>query len=163
MMKRNIVPIFYRPINKHAKRYMQLAQMISTWSKDPRKKIGAVIIGSKGQVLAQGYNGFPRGILDTPERYNDRDTKRKYVIHAEMNCIYNATFNGVSVEGCDIYVYGLPPCSECAKAIIQAGIKSVYYACPEDDAESERWFESFELSASMFDEVGVMYNKVDYD
>jgi dCMP deaminase len=144
---------------KHGIRYMKLAKEISTWSKDPRKQIGAVVVGHKGQVLSQGYNGFPRGIEDSLERYNDRDEKRKYVIHAEMNCIYNASFNGVSLEGNSIYVYGLPPCSECAKAIIQAGIKEVYYSADitEDFAH---WEESFKVSKGMFDEVGIEYHKL---
>jgi len=144
---------------KHAARYMSLAREISTWSKDPRKKIGSVVIGHKGQVLAQGFNGFPRGIDDSTERYSDRDVKRQYVIHAEMNCIYNASFNGVSLEGSTIYVYGLPPCSECAKAIIQAGISEVYYTT-NDDPDSARWYESFELSKSMFTEVGVKFERI---
>ena len=96
------------------KKYIRLAREISSWSKDPSKQIGAVAIGEKGQVLAQGYNGFPRGIEDTDERLNHRQTKYKYVVHAEMNCIYNATYNGVSLNGSTMYIYGLPVCSECA-------------------------------------------------
>ncbi len=61
--------------NKWDKRYMQLAEVVSTWSKDPSTKIGTVAIGSKGQVLAQGYNGFPRGIDDSDDRLNDREEK----------------------------------------------------------------------------------------
>lgn len=140
-------------------RYIELAKLFSTWSKDPRKKIGAVVVGHKGQVLAQGFNGFPRGVLDSDERYNDRETKRKFVVHAEMNCIYNASFNGVSLQGHDMYVYGLPPCSECAKGIIQSGIKEVWYSFEEDE-DSARWEEMFEVSKAMFDEVGVRYTRV---
>ena len=111
--------------NKWDKRYIGLAKEIAKWSKDPSKQIGAVAIGDKGQVLAQGYNGFPRGIEDTQERYDNREEKYKYVVHAEMNCIYNATYNGVSLEGATIYISGLPVCSECAKGLIQVGIKRV--------------------------------------
>ena len=112
-------------------RYIQLATDVSSWSKDPSAKVGAVIVGSKGQVLSQGYNGFPRGVNDHAERYNDRKEKHKYVVHAEMNAIYNASYTGVSLDGATIYVYGLPVCNECAKGIIQVGIKSVVVATPE--------------------------------
>ena len=108
------------------KRYMNLAKEVSTWSKDPSSQIGAVAIGSKGQVLSQGYNGFPRCIKDTEYRLNNREIKYKHVVHAEMNCIFNATYTGVSLDGASMYVYGLPICTECAKGIIQVGIKRVY-------------------------------------
>jgi len=87
-------------LSKWDRRYIELAQQISTWSKDPSRKIGAVAVGSKGQILSQGYNGFPRGILDLQERYENREVKYKHVVHAEMNVIYNATFSGVSLDVC---------------------------------------------------------------
>jgi dCMP deaminase len=147
-------------IVKDADRYMRLAKEISTWSKDPRKKIGAVVVGHKGQVLSQGYNGFPRKVKDIDARYNDREVKRKFVIHAEMNCIYNASLTGVSLEGSSMFIYGLPPCSECAKGIIQSGVSKVfYYFSPDED--STRWEESFKLSRVMFDEVGVNYYRME--
>ena len=129
------------------KRYMKLAKEVSTWSKDPSSKIGAVAIGNKGQVLAQGYNGFPRGIGDDGDRLEDRDKKYSYMVHAEMNCIYNATYNGVSLDGAELYVYGLPVCSECAKGIIQVGIKSVYM---EEINIPDRWEKASTLSRKLF-------------
>ena len=71
---------------------MQLAEQISTWSKDPTSKIGAVAVGDKGQVLAQGYNGFPRGMDDNELFYLNRVTKHNRVVHAEMNAIYNECY-----------------------------------------------------------------------
>jgi len=112
-------------MNKWDIRYLNLAKEVSTWSKDPSSKIGAVAIGSKGQVLAQGYNGFPRGIDDSQSRYSVKEIKYKYVVHAEQNVIYNATYNGVSLDGSTLYVWGLPVCSDCAKGVIQVGIKRV--------------------------------------
>jgi len=134
-------------------RYLDLAKQVSTWSKDPSRKIGAVAVGSKGQILSQGFNGFPRGILDSADRYSDRPTKYKLVVHAEMNVIYNATFNGVSLDGASLYVYGLPVCSECAKGIIQVGIKKVFIYT--DDAVPAIWTEAFELTRDMFKEAGI--------
>lgn len=134
-------------------RYLSLAKEISTWSKDPSRKIGAVAVGEKGQILAQGYNGFPRGILDSVDRYNDRPTKYKYVVHAEMNVIYNATFNGVSLDRASLFVYGLPVCSECAKGIIQVGIQSVTVF--SEDEVPEIWTDSWNTTQNMFKEAGV--------
>lgn len=138
-------------------RYIQLATDVSSWSKDPSAKVGAVIVGSKGQVLSQGYNGFPRGVNDHVERYNDRKEKHKYVVHAEMNAIYNASYTGVSLDGATIYVYGLPVCNECAKGIIQVGIKSVVVATPEWLEVNTKWVDSWLCAISMFDEAGVGY------
>lgn len=141
--------------NKHAERYMRLAKEVSTWSKDPSTKIGVVVIGDKGQVLSQGFNGFPRGIEDTQERLNDRPTKYHYVVHGEMNAIYNATYNGVSLDGATMYVYNLPICPECAKGIIQVGIKKVVVMDPYVSGAPERWIEAAKEGDALFREAGV--------
>lgn len=135
-------------------RYMAIAKEVAQWSKDPNTKVGAVVVGDKGQILSQGYNGFPRGIHDTPERLNDRETKYKYVVHAEMNVIYNATYNGVSLDKSSLYVYGLPVCSECCKGIIQVGI-SVVYVSKECLELRPHWQESWMRSVDMFSEAGI--------
>lgn len=141
-------------------RYLNLAKEVSTWSKDPSSKIGAVAVGSKGQVLSQGYNGFPRGIFDGGARLKDRELKYKYIVHAEQNLIYNATYNGVSLDGATLYVTGLPVCSECAKGVIQVGIKRV--VMPEQDIK-ENWKESWDYSKVFFSEAGVKYDFVSLD
>jgi len=138
---------------KWHKRYIDLAKNVSQWSKDPSKKIGALIVGEKGQIISQGFNGFPRGIDDDPARYNDRELKYKYVVHAEANAIYNAIHNGASTNGATIYVTGLPICHECAKAIIQTGIKEVIM----DTLPSGNWEESGKLSLQMFAEADITY------
>jgi dCMP deaminase len=135
-------------------RYMDLAKEISTWSKDPNTQVGAVIVGSKGQILSQGYNGFPRGIKDTPKRLNDRETKLKLVVHAEMNAIYNASYSGVSLADATMFVYGLPVCSECAKGVIQVGISKIVIR-EEFITSRPHWEESWKMSKSMFEESGV--------
>lgn len=140
-------------LSKWDQRYVDLAKQVSTWSKDPSRKIGAVAVGSKGQILAQGYNGFPRGILDSTERYDNREVKYKYVVHAEMNVIYNASFSGVSLDGSSLFVYGLPVCNECAKGIIQVGISRVLIFT--DEIVPPIWTESFELTCEMFKEANV--------
>jgi dCMP deaminase len=145
--------------SKWDSRYISLAQEVSTWSKDPSTKIGAVAIGEKGQVLAQGYNGFPRGIDDNDDRYYNKEQKYKYVVHAEMNCIYNATYNGVSLQGATIYISGLPVCSECAKGLIQVGIKRVVYHTGLDIIP-KKWIESNDDTIKLFDEAGVTYDRI---
>lgn len=134
------------------KKYIELAELFSNWSKDPRTKVGAVIIGENGQVLSQGYNGFPRGIEDTHERLNNRETKNKLVVHAEENALYNALHNGASVRDSTLYVYGLHVCHNCAKGIIQSGIKTVVMYQP---TKKEGWEESTDLAKEMFIESGV--------
>ena len=141
-------------MNKWNYRYFRLAQETASWSKDPNRKVGAVIIGDKGQIKSQGYNGFPRGIDDDIERYNDKIIKYKYVIHAEANAVYNALHNGTSVLGDTMYVTGLPVCHECAKAIIQVGIKKVYYDTPID--ANPNWSETGKLALEMFAEAGII-------
>lgn len=135
-------------------RYMEMARKVSEWSKDPNTKVGAVAVGSKGQILSQGFNGFPRGILDLTDRLNDRETKYKFVVHAEMNVIYNATYSGVSLDGAKLYVYGLPVCNECAKGIIQVGIREVYVSKECIDLRPA-WLESFQITLDMFNEAGI--------
>ena len=139
---------------------MELTEVVASWSKDPSKKIGAVAIGSKGQVLAQGFNGFPRGIDDTDERLNDRSKKYKYVVHAEMNLIYNATFNGISLDGSTVYIHGLPLCSECAKGLIQVGVKQIVMSEHSMEDAPEKWIESCELSVAMLNESGIHWKTV---
>lgn len=147
--------------NKWDQRYLKLAYGIAQWSKDPSSKIGAVTVGAKGQVLSQGFNGFPRGLKDDYDRLNDRETKYKYVVHAEMNAIYNATYNGTSLDGATLYVYGLPICSECAKGVIQVGIKRV--VMPASPGMPEKWKDSWLTSMSFFKEAGVDFDFIDFD
>ena len=140
--------------NNWDKRFLDLAEHISTWSKDPSKKIGAVAVGAQRQILAQGYNGFPRGIDDTTDRYDNREEKYKLVVHAEMNVIYNASYNGVSLNGSTLYVHGLPVCSDCAKGIIQVGVKNVIMRKAKTP---DVWLDSWKRTETMFKESGVYY------
>lgn len=144
-------------INKWDIRFLDMARTTSTWSKDPSRKIGAVAVDPiKKNILSTGYNGFPRGILDSEERYNHKPTKYRFVVHSEMNLIYNATFNGISLAGSTLYVYGLPVCSECAKGIIQVGIKRVVMWTGDQEVP-DNWKESWALTSELFNEAEVQY------
>lgn len=104
---------------KWDKRYLILAKHVASWSKDPRKKCGAVVVGDR-QVLGIGYNGFPKGIQDTDKRLLDKSLKLQIVVHAEVNAILAANNAGDTM-----YVYPQLPCGQCMGLIIQAGIKRV--------------------------------------
>lgn len=140
--------------NKWSARYLAIAESVAKWSKDPSTKVGAVVIGSKGQILSQGFNGFPRGIDDRPERYNNKETKYELVVHAEMNAIYNATYNGVSLDGSTMFVSGLLVCHECAKAIIQVGVTRVVAQCEEI---KPNWQNSIDITKGLFEEASIEY------
>lgn len=132
------------------KRFLNIAKEISTWSKDPSRKIGAVLV-KHNQILGTGYNGFPKGIKDD-ERLNQKD-KNKYIIHAELNAILNALKYGIPLKDSTIYVYGLPICSECAKHLIQVQVKKVVTKYNEIGT----WKESTDLAKEMFKEVNIDY------
>jgi len=137
--------------NKWHKRYIELARTIAQWSKDPSTQCGAVIIGKSGQVLSQGYNGFARGMSDNEELYNNRESKYSRIVHAEMNAIYNASRTGVSLEGATAYVHGLPCCHECAKALIQVGVKEVVTT----KTNNTRWNDSCGIGTGFLKEANV--------
>ena len=145
-------------MNKYDEKYLDLAKFFAGWSKDPSTGVGAVAIGERGQVLAQGYNGFPRGVTESETRLENRESKSRYVVLAEMNCIYNAGYNGAKLDGSTLYVHGLPVCNECAKGIIQVGIERV--VSPKNGIESipDRWKVAILETHSMFDEAGVIYD-----
>lgn len=108
---------------------MGVALLSAMRSKDPNTQVGACIVNDDNRIVSVGYNGFPRGCSDEVfpwERKadNQNDTKYPFVCHAELNAILNS--NGIGVKGSRIYV-ALFPCNECAKAIIQAGIKEIIY------------------------------------
>ncbi len=140
-------------------RFLRMAEEYATWSKDPSTQVGCVIVDpNTRRVLSGGYNGFPRGIKDTPERLNNRELKYKLIVHAEMNAIYNATASGVPLQGSTLYCVGLPTCSQCALGVIQTGIRRVVIGC--ESPIPEKWAEHWKMSSSLFEEAGI--NRVIY-
>lgn len=100
-------------------KYLDLAQFVSTWSKDPRKKVGAVVTKDT-KVKGLGFNGFPTNIDDTRARLADRKFKNKLMVHAEVNALLAS-----NVEGDTIYVWPVLPCTQCLGLIIQSGIRRI--------------------------------------
>lgn len=132
-------------------RFMEMASLVSTWSKDPGTKVGAVLVGERN-ILATGYNGFPSGIDDNPARYADREVKLAYTVHAEVNALLNAAKNGAKTEGSTLYAT-FHPCVNCAAAIIQGGIRKV--VCPSVESAPERWHDSFKRARDLMLEAGI--------
>lgn len=131
-------------------RFLELAHHVSSWSKDPSTKVGCVLVDDQRRVVGMGYNGFPRGVDDSSERYNDRPTKYLMVQHAEANAVLNAVGK---TAGCTAYVTH-HPCANCARLLIQAGVKRIVSIAPEGGI-AERFADSFRAAATMLDESGV--------
>jgi len=144
---------------KWAWRYMKMADLVATWSKDPDRQVGAIAVGNKGQILSQGYNGFPRDVKDD-DRLNTRD-KLKFMVHAEANLIYNTMYNGGNLFGVSVFISGLPPCLECAKSLIQVGVKDIYVQAQQLDNISQNWAENLERSRLLLLEAKVGFHYVD--
>lgn len=138
-------------LSKWDRRFLRIAEEVRLWSKDPGTKVGCVLVNDR-RILSTGYNGFPQTISDDLERYIDRDFKLSITVHAEKNAILNAAKNGTKVEGSTLYVT-FPPCSQCASAVIQAGV--AYVVCPSPDTAPERWRDSFKRAGDLFYEAGV--------
>ena len=132
-------------------RFIELAKHISTWSKDPSTQVGAVIVDKDHRIVSLGFNGFARGVLDEPDRYADRETKYKMVVHAESNALI---FARQDLRGTALYVWPFMPCASCAAKVIQAGICQVV-APPTPPELAERWAKDLELTRVMFHEAGV--------
>lgn len=132
---------------KWDKRFLELAEFVSLWSKDPSTKVGAVVSDIK-KVVGLGYNGFPPGINDNGRLF-DRDTKLKIIRHAEDNALEYAGYT----SGCTIYTWPFPPCSRCASLMISKGITRVVSL----DNIPDRWRADCELAQQLFQEVGIQY------
>ena len=138
---------------KWDRRFIDLALHISNWSKDPSTKVGCVVVGEDREIRSTGFNGFPRGIKDSIERLEDREMKYPLICHAEENAIMHAARIGISLKDCVAYVTW-PPCTRCARSLIQAGVVEVVF--PKDIEIPERWVEDFDRSLSMMKEAGVL-------
>jgi len=137
---------YYR---KWDQRFLQMATLVASWSKDPSTQVGAVIVRPNKTIVSVGYNGFPRSVRDDGELYRDRPTKLLRTVHAEVNAILTAN---QPVKGCTLYVSPLHPCANCTGIIIQAGIARVVAQMP---STPDAWQDSFRAAQQMFDEARV--------
>ncbi len=141
--------------------FMGIAKLSAMRSKDPSTQVGACIVGNDNRILSIGYNGTPNGFDDNKFPWGrdgePLETKYLYVCHAEMNAILNFRGSSRELEGAKLYV-DLFPCNECAKIIIQSGIKEVIYL-------SDKYNETDIVKASkrLLDECGVIYRQIEID
>lgn len=166
---------------KWDRRFLELAQLVASWSKDRSHKVGCVIVSEAGNILSTGFNGFPRGCRDSGddvpthvshhspylatvrariEARHERPKKYAWAEHAERNAIYSAARHGIKLEGATIYVPWFP-CTDCMRAIIQSGIGRL--VCQKPNFQDPRWGESFQQSDEMADEAGLRISYVVLD
>lgn len=131
-----------------------MAYLAAENSRDPRTRIGSVLVKGNS-VVATSFNGFPIGVKDLPERYNDRETKYGFINHSEQNSILLCARNGISTLNTKLYSFGIP-CEMCSKCLIQGGVSEI--VCHKQWPNltySEKWVKSVEISKIMLDEAGI--------
>lgn len=133
---------------KWDRRFLQMAELIATWSKDPSTCVGAVIVDSNKRVISVGYNGLPQKIKDLPERLENRELKLKMMVHGEINALL---FANSKVEGCTLYTFPFMPCSQCCSMFIQSGIKRIVSL----SSDNERWAKDFEITTKLCKEAKI--------
>jgi len=132
-------------------RYLEMAKLVSTWSKDPSTKTGAVIVRPNGTVAGVGFNGFPKGMNDDPAIYANREEKYSRVVHCEVNALL---FSGGPIEGSTLYTWPFLSCDRCMVQMLQGGIKR--FVAPVSSLDGlTRWGAAFERVKSYAKEAGV--------
>lgn len=139
------------------RRFLDMAQHVASWSKDPSTKCGAVIVDKYGTVVSTGYNGFPRGVNDDPLRYSDRAYKYDHTIHAEINAVIQARS---SITDHVIFVWPMLPCIRCAAVLVQSDVSEVVSIKLPSSLE-DRWGESVRKSKALFSEVGIKVTEME--
>jgi dCMP deaminase len=142
-------------IPKWDRRFIDMAKLVASWSKDPSTKCGAVVVRPDRTVATVGFNGFPKGVSDADELYADRETKYSRVVHAEQNALLHT--GNERLTGFTMYTWppGFgPTCDRCAAHVIQAGIKHVVHVKNDSDFAS-RWAEPAQRGLQLYSEAGV--------
>lgn len=146
--------------------FLRYAANCARLSRDPATQVGAVIVGLNGKPLSSGYNRFPVGITESPERLSDRDLKLRLMVHAEMNAVLSAAQCGISLKGATIYFaatddtgcfWGGAPCTRCTVELIQAGIAGIV-TLPMKTVPS-RWHDDLAFARQILDEAGINYRE----
>lgn len=135
--------------------FLNIAEQVKLKSKDESTQIGAVVVGLDNEVLSTGYNSFPRGMDDSKQERQERPEKYFWFEHAERNAIYNAARIGVSLKNSTIYLTSGIPCMDCARGIVNSGIKVVWCKRVCTTKNKEKWEESQMKSMQLLNECGV--------
>ena len=141
----------YRHLTDWDTRFIEQAEHIKTWSKDPRRQVGCVLVRDK-RILSTGYNGFPKGVLDSEIRLKDKSFKNQIIVHAEVNAVIQAALHGNSTEGATAYST-YHPCTQCASTLINAGVTKII--CPSYSFSKEARRDNFKMSSDILFEAGV--------
>jgi dCMP deaminase len=133
-------------------RFLQMAELVSTWSKDPSTKTGAAIAAPDNSVLSVGFNGFPQGMPDDMSLYEDRDEKYSRIVHCEVNALLHV--HGAVPIGSTLYTYPFISCDRCVVQMLQAGLRRfVAPACVDPD-KLARWGDAFRRTKRYISECG---------
>jgi dCMP deaminase len=135
--------------------FLNIAEQVKLKSKDQSTQIGAVIVGIDNEVLSTGYNSFPRGLDDSLPERQERPEKYFWFEHAERNAIYNAARVGIPLKGSSIYLTSGLPCMDCARGIVNSGIKIVYCKQICTTKNKDKWDESQRKSLELLRECDV--------
>ena len=136
--------------------FLDMCELTAAKSKDASTKVGAVVVGADNQIVSVGYNGFPRMVNDDIDERHERPAKYMWTEHAERNAIYNAARTGVSLKDCTLYLNFKPfPCSDCARGVIQSGIKTIIGNATDFPGKGEQWEQSLKIAQDMCSEAGV--------
>lgn len=146
-----------RVANKWDIRFLQLAAVVSTWSKDPSTQVGSVIVDERKRIISLGFNGFPQSLNDD-SRLHNRELKYPRIIHGEMNALL---FAQRSIEGATLYVWPICPCPDCLKHFIQKGIRAVVFPSTDANADSyKRWEQNILISKDMMKESNIQWREI---
>lgn len=146
-------------LGKWTNRFLNLAEHVSQWSKDPSTKCGAVIVDPQHRIISVGFNGFPAGVPDEQDLLGDRTIKYEMVVHAEVNAIL---FAERPLHGLTLYTWPFPPCSRCASIIIQSGLSCVVSPIPKNDLAL--WHRhNCDRTVSMFQQAAVELRLIDLE
>lgn len=138
-------------------RFLEMAAFVSKWSKDPSTKAGAIIVRADRTVLSLGFNGFPRGMDDNPQRYENREEKYSRIIHCEINALIHA--RQAVPEGCTLYTWPFASCDRCIVQMLQAGIRRFVFPTATE-TKNARWGNAFEATKKYMEELGAVFVEV---
>jgi len=141
--------------------FLENAHLQASKSKDPSTKVGCVVVDDDNVIKSSGFNGFPRGIDETDPKRWERPLKYKMIVHSELNSIFNAARVGVSLKGCRLYLnWAGSPCEECAKGIIQAGIKEIITTDIPFPGKGNGINYSTEIGFQLLQEAGILIKEI---
>lgn len=136
------------------RRWMGMALHIAEWSKDDSSQVGVVVVGEQQRLLTLGYNGLPRGCSEAPQERHERPEKYFWYEHAERNAIYNAAANGIALAGSTMFAPNAA-CCDCARAVVQSGIKLFVYFNDGPFFDRPDWLENLDRALTILHEGGV--------